>query len=268
MKVPYEKSFSEFLSFLLKAYPDAKYPEKFIPIIAHKATAFYVLQKYFPELTGEFLKLDGKFAYAISEPNWQGSPLNIRSTIKECPDGSHELYLKKSFVLDSTIGIFVVKQLFPEDKSVEEAKSFALVLVDTDYYRSTRVALEKPEATYLVEENTFITHYQMETTVQLKNALIQKISKREILLLARSIVFREQVAYAILAYLEASKFTDMASVASRAKLLIQRTREEPGNEEIAIAREILSASIVRILDNANAHPFWKWLSRFVKPSAT
>jgi hypothetical protein len=87
------------------------------------------------------------------------------------------------------------------------------------------------------------------------------------LLFARTVVFREQVAYAVLAAAEAEKEHDMAAIQSRVDLLCQRAKEEPGHDDIAIAREILSAAIVRILEKPGAHGFWKWLSRFVKPEA-
>ncbi|HRP70398.1 MAG TPA: hypothetical protein PLY93_12770 [Turneriella sp.] len=266
--IPYDQPFSEFLIYLRKAYPKAQYGEAFIPIIAHKATAGYVIQKHFPELMPEFMRLNGQFAYAISEPNWGNSPLNIKSTLKENTDGTFELYANKSFVLDGDIGIFVAQKITPlnDENPAKEAKTFALVIVDTDCYRTTRTALGTPEATYRVDENTYMTHYRCEFTVTLHNALFTPISKREILMLARTIVFREQVAYAVLAYLEAAKYADMKATLSRVELLCQRAKEEPGQDDIAVAREILSASVIRILDRTDAHPFWKWLSRFIKPT--
>jgi hypothetical protein len=93
-----------------------------------------------------------------------------------------------------------------------------------------------------------------------------ELSKREILLFARNVVFREQVAYSVLAAAEAAKEHAMKAIESRVDLLCQRAKEEPGQDDIAIAREILSASIVRILSRPDAHGFWKWLARFVKPA--
>lgn len=256
MNVPYDKPFGEFLRYVRDNFPKAEFPESFVPIIAHKATAGYVLQKYFPEIFPEFLKRNGEFVYAISEPGWGNSPLNIKSELKKKSDGSFELFANKSFVLDGEIGIFLAKY----------EKDFALVVVDTDYYRSFRVPLEMPEATYRVAADRFITHYRAEFTANLGSALFQVIGRREILLLSRTIVFREQVAYAVLAAAEAAKHSDMSAIDSRVELLCNRAKEEPGQDDIAVAREILSASIVRILADPNVHGFWKWLARFVKPA--
>lgn len=255
MQVPYEKPFGEFLRFVHSTYPTAPYPEAYIPFIAHKATAGYAIEKYFPELIPEFIKRHGEFVYAISEPGWKNSPLNIKSELKQLADGSYELYANKSFILDAESGVFAVRY----------GKEFALVIVDTDHYRSTRVALEIPEATYKVSDTDFITHYRAEFTVPLSIVPFREISKRDILLLSRTIVFREQVAYAILAAAEAAKHNDMTAINSRVELLCQRAKEEPGQDDIAVAREILSSAIVRILAEPNAHGFWKWLGRFVKP---
>lgn len=255
-RIPYDKPFSEFLRFIHKEYPKAEFAEGFVPVVAHKATAGYALQKYFPEIMPEFIRRNGEFVYAISEPGWGNSPLNIKSELKKQPDGSFEIYANKSFVLDGEIGIFVTKF----------EKEFALVVVDTDYYRSSRVALDLPEATYQVGPDRYTTHYKAEFTANLGSALFQTLGKRDILLLSRTIVFREQVAYAVLAAAEAAKHSDMSAIASRVELLCNRAKEEPGQDDIAVAREILSASIVRILAQPNAHGFWKWLSRFVKPS--
>lgn len=256
MHVPYEKPFGEFLRFVYATYPKAPFPEAYIPYIAHKATAGYAIEKYFPELIPEFIKRNGEFVYAISEPGWKNSPLNIKSELKQLPDGSFELYANKAFILDAQSGIFVVRY----------GKEFALLILDTDHYRSFRVALEMPEATYKIGENEFITHYRAEFTSQLSIAPFREISKRDILLMSRTIVFREQVAYAILAAAEAAKHNDMNAINSRVELLCQRAKEEPGQDDIAVAREILSSAIVRILAQPNAHGFWKWLGRFVKPA--
>jgi len=255
MHVPYEKSFAEFLRFVADSYGDAEYPEAFIPYIAHKATAGYVIEKFFPELQSEFVKRKGEFVYAISEPGWKNSPLNMKSELRTKNDGTYELYANKGFVLDAELGVFAVKH----------ESEFALVIVDTDYYRNSRVALEMPEATYKVGPDKSITHYRCEFTAALDIVPFRKISKREILLLSRSVVFREQVAYAILAAAEAAKHHDMSGLKSRVDLLCQRAKEEPGHDDIAVAREILSAAIVRILAEPNAHGFWKWLSRFIRP---
>lgn len=256
MKIPYDKPFGVFLSYLRDAYPKAEYPEAFIPLVAHKATAGHVLEKYFPELMPEFLKRNGEFVYAISEPGWQNSPLNMKSELRKQPDGSYELYANKAFVLDGDLGIFVAKA----------EREFALVMVDTDYYRSFRVPLEMPEATYRVAADRYVTHYRTEFTANLGSALFQTISKREVLLLSRTIVFREQIAYAVLAAAEAAKTADMSAIESRVDLLCSRAKEEPGQDDIAVAREILSAAIVRILAQPQAHGFWKWLAKFVKPA--
>ena len=256
MHIPYEKPFGEFLRFVHKTYPAAAYPEAYIPFIAHKATAGYAIEKYFPELVPEFLKRNGEFVYAISEPGWKNSPLNIKSELRMQNDGSYELYANKAFILDADSGVFAVRY----------GKEFALVIVDTDHYRSTRVPLEMPEATYKVSDTGFITHYRAEFTVPLSIVPFREISKRDILLLSRTIVFREQVAYAILEAAEAAKHNDMSAIASRIELLCQRAKEEPGQDDIAVAREILSSAIVRILDNPHAHGFWKWLSKFVRPA--
>ena len=255
MQIPYDKPFGVFLRYLKDAYPHAEFGEGFIPIIAHKATAGYALEKYFPEIMPEFMKRNGEFVYAISEPGWANSPLNIKSELKKTEDGSHELYANKSFILDGELGIFVAKF----------DKEFVLVMVDTDYYRSSRVPLEMPEATYRVSADRFVTHYRAEFTANLgAAALYRTISKREILLLSRTIVFREQVAYAVLAAAEAAKIADMSAIESRVELLCQRAKEEPGQDDIGIAREILSAALVRITARPDAHGFWKWLARFVK----
>lgn len=256
MQVPYDKPFGDFLRYIADAYPHAEYGESFIPMIAHKATAGYALEKYFPEILPEFLKRNGEFVYAISEPGWRNSPLNIQSELRSLDDGSYELYANKSFILDGELGIFVAKH----------KKDFALVIVDTDYYRSFRVPLEMPEATYRVAADRYVTHYRAEFTANLGAVLFRTISKRDVLLLSRTIVFREQIAYAVLAAAEAAKTSDMSAVESRVDMLCQRAKEEPGPDDIAVAREILSAAIVRILAQPNAHGFWKWLARFVKPS--
>ncbi len=258
MKIPYDKPFGAFLRYIREAYPAAEYGEAFIPMIAHKATAGYVLEKYFPELMPEFVKRNGEFVYAISEPGWANSPLNIKSTLTKHDDGSFELYAHKAFILDGDLGIFVTKF----------EKEYALVMVDTDYYRSFRVPLEMPEATFRVSADRFITHYKAEFTANLGSALYRTISKREVLLLSRTIVFREQVAYSILAAAEAAKSADMSAIDSRVELLCERAKEEPGQDDIAVAREILSAAIVRILAQPNTHGFWKWLGRFVKPTSS
>lgn len=254
--VPYEKSFGEFLRFVHSTYPKAEFPEAYIPFIAHKATAGYALEKYFPELLPDFIKRKGEFVYAISEPGWKNSPLNIKSELKQLPDGSYELYANKAFILDAELGVFAVRY----------GGEFALAIVDTDYYRSTRVPLDMPEATYQVSEHRFITHYRAEFTANLSIVPYRTISKRDILLLSRTIVFREQVAYAILAAAEAEKYHEMTAIQSRVELLCQRAKEEPGQDDIAVAREILSSAIVRILAEPNVHGFWKWLGRFVKPA--
>ncbi len=256
LHVPYEKPFGEFLRFIGASYPSAEYPEAFIPYIAHKATAGYTIEKYFPELIDEFIKRKGKFVYAISEPGWKNSPLNIKSELRPKGNGAYELYANKSFILDAELGVFAVKY----------EKEFALVIVDTDYYRSSRVALEMPEATYKIGPDATITHYRAEFTASLDIVPFRAISKRDILLLSRTIVFREQVAYAVLAVAEAAKHNDMSALKSRVDLLCQRAKEEPGQDDIAVAREILSAAIVRILADPKAHGFWKWLGRFVKPA--
>lgn len=256
MQIPYDKPFSEFLRFLKDSYPHAEYPEGYIPIIAHKATAGYVLQQYFPEVLPEFHKRNGEFVYAISEPGWGNSPLNIKSELRQLGDGSYELYANKSFILDGELGIFVARF----------DKEFALILVDTDHYRNSRETLDMPEATYRVSAERLVTHYKAEFTANLGSPVFRPISKRDILLLSRTIVFREQVAYAVLAAAEAAKTAEMTAIASRVDFLCQRAKEEPGQDDIGIAREILSAAIVRILDNPNAHGFWKWLARFVKPA--
>ncbi|AFM14450.1 hypothetical protein [Turneriella parva] len=255
MLIPYEKPFAEFLRFISDTYAKAEYPEAYIPYIAHKATAGYVLEKYFPELLSEFSRRNGEFVYAISEPGWKNSPLNMKSELRKKNDGTFELYANKGFVLDADLGVFAVKH----------ESEFALVIVDTDYYRNSRVALEMPEATYKVGPDKSITHYRCEFTATLDIVPFRKISKRDILLISRTVVFREQVAYAVLAAAEAAKHHDMAGLKSRVDLLCQRAKEEPGHDDIAVAREILSAAIVRILAQPNAHGFWKWLGRFVKP---
>jgi hypothetical protein len=258
MKIAYDKPFGAFLRYLKDAYPKAEYGEGFIPMVAHKATAGYAIEKYFPELIPEFVKRKGEFVYAISEPGWANSPLNIKSELKKLEDGSFELYANKGFILDGELGIFVTRL----------DKEFALVMVDTDYYRGFRVPLEMPEATFRVSADRFVTHYKAEFTANLGSALYRTISKRDILLLSRTIVFREQVAYAILAAAEAAKNADMSAIDSRVELLCQRAKEEPGQDDIAVAREILSAAIVRILAQPNPHGFWKWLGRFVKPTSS
>jgi len=255
MHVPYEKPFAEFLRFIADNYAGAEYPEAFIPYIAHKATAGFVIEKFFPELLPEFVKRNGEFVYAISEPGWKNSPLNMKSELREKPDGAFELYANKAFVLDADLGVFAVKC----------GAEYALVIVDTDYYRNTRVALEMPEATYQIGAGKSITHYRCEFTADLGIVPFRKISKRDILMLSRTVVFREQVAYAVLAAAEAAKQHDMSGLKSRVDLLCQRAKEEPGHDDIAVAREILSAAIVRILATPGAHGFWKWLGRFVKP---
>ncbi|MBL8032380.1 MAG: hypothetical protein JNJ69_01680 [Leptospiraceae bacterium] len=254
--IPYEKPFADFLRYVYETYPKSAFPESYVPIIAHKATAGYAVEKYFPELLPEFVKCHGDFVYAISEPGWKNSPLNIQSELKKLPDGSFELYANKSFILDADVGVFVVRH----------EKEFALVIVDTDNYRTTRVALDMPEATYLVGDGHYITHYRAEFTIPLSIVPYRPISKRDILLLSRNIVFREQVAYAVLAAAEASKSSDTTALQSRVDLLFKRAKEEPGQDDIAVAREILSAAIVRIVAKPDAHGFWKWLAKFVKPA--
>lgn len=256
MQIPYDKPFGAFLRYLKDAYPHTEYAEGLIPAVAHKATAGYALEKYFPEIIPEFIKRNGEFVYAISEPGWANSPLNIKSELRKLDNGSYELYANKAFVLDGELGIFVARY----------DKEFALVMVDTDYYRNSRVPLEMPEATYRISAERFVTHYRAEFTANLGAALFRTITKREVLLLSRTIVFREQVAYAILAAGEAAKYADMSGIESRVELLCQRAKEEPGQDDIAVAREILSAAIVRILAQPGAHGFWKWLGRFVKPA--
>lgn len=256
MDIPYEKPFAEFLRFIRTEYPKAQYPEAFIPYIAHKATAGYAIEKYFPELRAEFTARNGEFAYAISEPGWQSSPLNMKSSLTENERGGYSLYANKSFILDAELGIFAVKY---RDR-------FALVIVDTDKYRDHRIPLDMPEATYLVGAGKIIKHYRAEFTIPLDIVPFAELSKREILLFARNVVFREQVAYSVLAAAEAAKEHAMKAIESRVDLLCQRAKEEPGQDDIAIAREILSASIVRILSRPDAHGFWKWLARFVKPA--
>lgn len=256
MTVPYEKPFGEFLRFVRDSYAQAEFPEAYVPYIAHKATAGYAIEKYFPELVPEFISRRGEFVYAISEPGWKNSPLNLKSRLTELEDGSYELYAVKSFILDAELGVFAVRH----------NEEFALVIVDTDYYRSVRIPLDMPEATYRVGTEKSITHYRAEFTSRMNIVPFVKLSKRDILLLSRTIVFREQIAYAVLAAAEAQKKNDMSAIASRVELLCQRAKEEPGQDDIAVAREILSSAIVRILDNPNAHGFWKWLGRFVKPN--
>jgi hypothetical protein len=256
MDVPYEKPFGEFLKFIRTAYPRAEYPEAFIPSIAHKATAGYAIEKYFPELVPDFIARKGEFVYAISEPGWQNSPLNMKSSLTEKEGGGYSLYANKSFILDAELGVFAVKY----------RDHFALVIVDTERYRDQRTPLEMPEATYLIGAGKSIKHYRAEFTIPLDIVPFAELSKREILLFSRAVVFREQVAYAVLAAAEAAKEHDMKGIESRVDLLCQRAKEEPGQDDIAIAREILSASIVRILARPNAHGFWKWLARFVKPA--
>ena len=255
MHVPYDKPFNEFLGFINKTYPTAPYPEAYIPYIAHKATAGYAIEKYFPELVPEFVKRNGQFAYAISEPGWKNSPMNLKSELVRLDDGSFELTASKSFILDAEIGVFAVKY----------GKEFALVIVDTDLYRTTRVMLDMPEATYRTGPDEHVTHFKAEFRLAMSIVPFRAISKREMLLLARNIVYREQVAYSILAAAEAAKHHDMSAIHSRVSLLCQRAKEEPGNDDIAVAREILSACIVRIVPEPNVHGFWKWLGRFVKP---
>ncbi len=256
MEVPYEKPFGEFLKFIRAAYPRAEYPEAFIPFIAHKATAGHAIEKYFPELVPEFVARKGEFVYAISEPGWQNSPLNMKSLLTENEGGGYTLYANKSFILDAALGVFAAKY---RDR-------FALVIVDTEKYRDHRTPLEMPEATYRVGPGESIRHYRAEFTITLDIVPFAELSKREILLFSRAVVFREQVAYAVLAAAEAGKEHDMSGIQSRVDLLCQRAKEEPGQDDIAIAREILSAAIVRILARPDAHGFWKWLARFVKPA--
>jgi len=256
MEIPYEKPFGEFLKFIRVAYPAAEYPEAFIPFIAHKATAGHAIEKYFPELVPEFVARKGEFVYAISEPGWQNSPLNMKSLLTENEGGGYTLYANKSFILDAALGVFAAKY---RDR-------FALVIVDTEKYRDHRTPLEMPEATYRVGPGESIRHYRAEFTIPLDIVPFAELSKREILLFSRAVVFREQVAYAVLAAAEAAKEHNMSGIQSRVDLLCQRAKEEPGQDDIAIAREILSASIVRILEKPGAHGFWKWLSRFVRPA--
>jgi hypothetical protein len=268
MQIPYDKPFGDFLRYLRETYPKAEYAEALIPAVAHKATAGYALEKYFPEIIPEYLKRNGEFVYAISEPDWANSPLNIRSELKKLDDGSYELYANKSFILDGDLGIFVTRFGAPPVVTGAQSleKEFALVMVDTDYYRNSRVSLAMPEATYRVSADRRVTHYRAEFTANLGSALFRTITKRDVLLLSRTIVFREQIAYAVLAAAEAAKYADMSAIESRVELLCQRAKEEPGQDDIAVAREILSAAIVRILAQPDAHAFWKWLGRFVKPA--
>lgn len=256
MEIPYGKPFGEFLKFIRSAYPRAEFPEAFIPVIAHKATAGHAIGKYFPELVPEFLARKGEFVYAISEPGWQNSPLNLKSILTESEGGSYSLYANKSFILDAELGVFAVRY---RDR-------FALVIIDTDKYREQRTVLEMPEATYRIGPDKVLRHYRAEFSIPLDIVPFRELSKREMLLFSRAVVFREQVAYSVLAAAEAAKDHDMKGIESRVELLCQRAKEEPGQDDIAIAREILSASIVRILARPDAHGFWKWLSRFVKPA--
>lgn len=255
MQIPYEKPFGEFLQFIRKTYPKAEYPEAYIPYIAHKATAGYAIEKYFPGLIPEFIARKGEFVYAISEPGWQNSPLNLKSILTEVEGGGYTLYANKSFILDGELGVFAVKY---RDR-------FALVIVDTEKYRDRRTALDMPEATYRVAKGENVHHYRAEFTIPLEIAPFAGLSKREMLFFARNVVFREQVAYAVMAAAEAARENDMKGIESRVDLLCQRAKEEPGHDDIAIAREILSAAIVRIVAKPDAHGFWKWLERFVKP---
>jgi hypothetical protein len=256
MTVPYEKSFAEFLRFIYEKYPRAEFPEAFVPWIAHKATAGYVIENFFPELIPEFLKRGGNFVYAISEPGWKNSPLNIRSTLTLQENGSYELSANKAFVLDADIGVFTVRY---EDQ-------YALVIVDTDFYRSQRVPLDLPEATFRSGKDEYVRHYKAVFTANVGAVPFRTISRRDVLLLSRTIVFREQVAYAVMAAAEAGKYSDVTGINSRVALLCDRAKEIPGQDDIAVAREILSAAIVRILAQPDAHGFWKWLGRFVKPA--
>ncbi|MFO1526200.1 MAG: hypothetical protein U1F16_09535 [Turneriella sp.] len=145
-------------------------------------------------------------------------------------------------------------------------KEIGIVIVDTDNYRTTQVALDMPEATYLVGDGQYITHYRAEFTIPAGIVPYRPISKRDILLLSRNIVFREQVAYAVLA---AAKQTnrrrhDCAAIAGRSVI---QAGKEPEQDDIAVGvKFILSAAIVRIVAKPDAHGFCRVLAKFVKPA--
>ncbi|MFO1526201.1 MAG: hypothetical protein U1F16_09540 [Turneriella sp.] len=43
--IPYEKPFADFLRYVYETYPKSAFPESYVPIIAHKATAGYAVEK-------------------------------------------------------------------------------------------------------------------------------------------------------------------------------------------------------------------------------
>ncbi|MCX7632632.1 MAG: hypothetical protein N2Z22_04790 [Turneriella sp.] len=254
MQFPLEAPFNEFLRFICQHYPHAEYPEAFIPIIAQKASAGYIFERYFPERLPEFVERNGAVAYAISEPGWKNSPLTLQSRLEKS-SGQYTLYANKSFILDAEIAIFVVKYL----------DHFALVILDSELYREFRIPIDRPESSFQVAAGERLCHHRAEFTLRLPSVSYAPLSRYEMLALARTIFFREQVAYAVLAALEAAKIRHTHSRASRLELLCQRAQDVPSHSDIAIAREILSASIGHILNNPGAHAFWHWLARFAKP---
>lgn len=251
MNFPFDKPLPEFLTFLVEIYPTLEYPEASIPAVARKASAGYAIQQFFPHLLYDFSARGGAYAYAISEPGWKGSPLNIKSTLTATNDGAQRISIEKSFIPEAERSIFVVR--------FEDA--FALVLLDTDLYRAARVKRTGAEASYRIDAKTILGHYSAQFALEHQKLQFKSVSKRQMLSLGRAVLYRELVGYALVAGAHAQTLHVDLSLKQKMDALCAALSEEPSKDDAAAAKEILSASLPLILREPNPHGFWVWAEK-------
>lgn len=251
MNFPFDKPLPEFLTLLVEIYPTLEYPEAAIPAIARKASAGYAIQQFFPNLLDDFSARGGAYAYAISEPGWKGSPLNLKSILTENSDGTQNIAVDKSFIPEAERSIFVVR--------FEDA--FAFVLLDTELYRAARVKRTGAEASYRIDAQTIIGHYSAQFTLENQKLHFKKVNKRQMLSLGRAILYRELVGYALVAGTHAQNTKVDLPLKLKIDALCAALSEEPSKDNVRAAKEILSASLPLILREANPHGFWLWAKK-------
>ena len=249
---PYPKSFADFLGSIRIKYGTDPYPESYIPLIARKATSYYTCQRFLPDRIDQFIELGGAVAFAISEPEWKNSPANLKSELIHLGDGNYTARIVKGFVLQGEAAIFVLKC----------GREFAFLWLDRAEYQAHQMMLDRADSVFQMSETEKCVHYKLDFTAKLVKPDFRPIRKREMLLHARDILYREQVAYAVLAACEAKKHGAMSSIESKLDHLVSIVDEAPSADALTIAKEILAQSMPHILSGETAHPFWKWLSRF------
>jgi len=248
----YLKSFADFLRYIRSSYASSQYPESYIPLIARVATAYYTCRSYFPELVDRFVAFNGEVAFAISEPEWKNSPANLKSELNPVSDHRFVARVIKGFVLEGRAALCVLK--WPS-----EGGEFALLWLDQSIYQAHQVMLDRPDSSFQISESETCVHYKLDFETELERPEFKLLRKREMILLARSVLYREQIAYAVLAACEAQKKPQLTP---KLDLLLSVVDEAYSAEAMTHAKEILADALPSILSHEAAHPFWKWLGRF------